>query len=127
MVCIHLHADRGWRLLAGDTWHSRHCRCQKRALAAAAPGATARGIVAVSTVGPDFCGADDGGGMAAAPRLAHHRLASFAVASVVGAAATVSVDDIHFFVIHRALHWKPLYRSVHIWHHRSVITTPFSA
>ena len=32
-----------------------------------------------------------------------------------------------FFVIHRALHWKPLYRSVHIWHHRSVITTPFSA
>ena len=36
-------------------------------------------------------------------------------------------NDIHFFVIHRALHWKPLYRSVHIWHHRSVITTPFSS
>ena len=36
-------------------------------------------------------------------------------------------NDLHFFVIHRALHWKPLYRSVHIWHHRSVITTPFSA
>lgn len=36
-------------------------------------------------------------------------------------------NDVHFFVIHRALHWKPLYRSVHIWHHRSVITTPFSA
>ena len=36
-------------------------------------------------------------------------------------------NDVHFFVIHRALHWKPLYRSVHLWHHRSVITTPFSA
>ena len=36
-------------------------------------------------------------------------------------------NDVHFFVIHRALHWKPLYRTVHIWHHRSVITTPFSA
>ena len=36
-------------------------------------------------------------------------------------------NDLHFFVIHRVLHWKPLYRSVHIWHHRSVITTPFSA
>jgi lathosterol oxidase len=36
-------------------------------------------------------------------------------------------NDVHFFVIHRALHCKPLYRSVHIWHHRSVITTPFSA
>jgi lathosterol oxidase len=36
-------------------------------------------------------------------------------------------NEVHFFVIHRALHWKPLYRSVHIWHHRSVITTPFSA
>ncbi len=36
-------------------------------------------------------------------------------------------NDVHFFAIHRALHWKPLYRSVHLWHHRSVITTPFSA
>lgn len=36
-------------------------------------------------------------------------------------------NEVHFFVIHRALHFKPLYRSVHIWHHRSVITTPFSA
>jgi Delta7-sterol 5-desaturase len=36
-------------------------------------------------------------------------------------------NEVHFFVIHRALHCKPLYRSVHIWHHRSVITTPFSA
>jgi lathosterol oxidase len=36
-------------------------------------------------------------------------------------------NELHFFVIHRALHWKPLYRSVHVWHHRSVVTTPFSA
>ncbi len=36
-------------------------------------------------------------------------------------------NELHFFMIHRALHWKPLYRTVHIWHHRSVITTPFSA
>jgi Delta7-sterol 5-desaturase len=36
-------------------------------------------------------------------------------------------NDVHFFVIHRVLHCKPLYRIVHIWHHRSVITTPFSA
>lgn len=36
-------------------------------------------------------------------------------------------NELHFFAVHRLLHWKPLYRSVHIWHHRSVITTPFSA
>ena len=36
-------------------------------------------------------------------------------------------NEVHFFVIHRALHWKPLYRGVHIWHHRSVITTLFSS
>lgn len=36
-------------------------------------------------------------------------------------------NEIHFFAVHRMLHWPPLYRSVHVWHHRSVITTPFSA
>lgn len=36
-------------------------------------------------------------------------------------------NELHFFAIHRALHTKALYRSVHIWHHRSVVTTPFSA
>ena len=36
-------------------------------------------------------------------------------------------NELHFFAVHRALHWPPLYRSVHIWHHRSVVTTPFSA
>lgn len=36
-------------------------------------------------------------------------------------------NEVHFFVIHRALHTQTLYRLVHIWHHRSVLTTPFSA
>lgn len=36
-------------------------------------------------------------------------------------------NEIHFFAVHRLLHWSPLYRSVHVWHHRSVLTTPFSA
>lgn len=36
-------------------------------------------------------------------------------------------NEIHFFAVHRLLHWPPLYRTVHVWHHRSVVTTPFSA
>ena len=36
-------------------------------------------------------------------------------------------NEVHFFAVHRLLHWQPLYRSVHVWHHRSVVTTPFSA
>lgn len=36
-------------------------------------------------------------------------------------------NELHFFAVHRLLHWRPLYRRVHIWHHRSVVTTPFSA
>lgn len=36
-------------------------------------------------------------------------------------------NEVHFFVVHRLLHWPPLYRTVHVWHHRSVVTTPFSA
>ena len=36
-------------------------------------------------------------------------------------------NEIHFFLVHRALHVGPLYRRVHVWHHRSVVTTPFSA
>ena len=36
-------------------------------------------------------------------------------------------NEIHFFAVHRLLHWPPLYRRVHVWHHRSVVTTPFSA
>lgn len=36
-------------------------------------------------------------------------------------------NEIHFLAVHRLLHWGPLYRGVHVWHHRSVLTTPFSA
>jgi sterol desaturase/sphingolipid hydroxylase (fatty acid hydroxylase superfamily) len=36
-------------------------------------------------------------------------------------------NELHFFAVHRLLHLRPLYRSVHVWHHRSVLTTPFSA
>ena len=36
-------------------------------------------------------------------------------------------NEVHFFAVHRLLHWQPLYRGVHVWHHRSVVTTPFSA
>jgi sterol desaturase/sphingolipid hydroxylase (fatty acid hydroxylase superfamily) len=36
-------------------------------------------------------------------------------------------NELHFFLVHRALHLGPLYRRVHVWHHRSVTTTPFSA
>ena len=32
----------------------------------------------------------------------------------------------HFFVIHRLLHWRPLYRLVHAVHHRNVAIGPWS-
>ena len=36
-------------------------------------------------------------------------------------------NELYFFAVHRLLHWPPLYRAVHVWHHRSVVTTPVSA
>jgi len=36
-------------------------------------------------------------------------------------------NELHFFAVHRLLHRPALYRRVHVWHHRSVVTTPFSA
>jgi sterol desaturase/sphingolipid hydroxylase (fatty acid hydroxylase superfamily) len=36
-------------------------------------------------------------------------------------------NELHFFAMHRLLHVRPLYRRIHIWHHRSIVTTPFSA
>tara|TARA_B110000438_G_C15763498_1_gene628427 strand:+ start:161 stop:1156 length:996 start_codon:yes stop_codon:yes gene_type:complete len=36
------------------------------------------------------------------------------------------VSSSHFYLIHRVLHWKPLYRSVHELHHRNVNTGPWS-
>jgi sterol desaturase/sphingolipid hydroxylase (fatty acid hydroxylase superfamily) len=34
--------------------------------------------------------------------------------------------DVHFYVIHRMLHWPLLYRTVHSLHHRNVNTGPWS-
>ena len=34
--------------------------------------------------------------------------------------------SMHFYWIHRLLHWPPLYRSVHSLHHRSINTGPWS-
>lgn len=35
-------------------------------------------------------------------------------------------QSFHFYVIHRAIHWPPLYRHVHSIHHRNVNTTSWS-
>jgi sterol desaturase/sphingolipid hydroxylase (fatty acid hydroxylase superfamily) len=35
-------------------------------------------------------------------------------------------SDLHFYVIHRIIHWPPLYRSVHSLHHNNVNPGPFS-
>ncbi len=34
--------------------------------------------------------------------------------------------DLHFYLIHRAIHWKPLYRTVHYLHHKNVNPGPWS-
>ena len=34
--------------------------------------------------------------------------------------------DIHFYLLHRLLHWKPLYNTVHKLHHRNVNPAPWS-
>lgn len=35
-------------------------------------------------------------------------------------------NELHFYIIHRLLHTKWLYRKVHVIHHRSIPPTPFS-
>ena len=35
-------------------------------------------------------------------------------------------SSFHFYVIHRLLHWPPLYRKVHSLHHRNVVIGPWS-
>jgi sterol desaturase/sphingolipid hydroxylase (fatty acid hydroxylase superfamily) len=35
--------------------------------------------------------------------------------------------ELHFFCIHRLIHWPPLYRSVHSVHHHSVNPSPWSS
>lgn len=37
------------------------------------------------------------------------------------------IHETHFFFLHRALHWGPLYRWVHSVHHNSVNPSPFSS
>ena len=34
--------------------------------------------------------------------------------------------EIHFYLIHRLIHWPPLYRTVHSLHHKNVNVTPWS-
>ena len=36
------------------------------------------------------------------------------------------IQDIHFYFVHRLLHWKPLYKIAHNVHHRNVNTGPWS-
>jgi sterol desaturase/sphingolipid hydroxylase (fatty acid hydroxylase superfamily) len=36
------------------------------------------------------------------------------------------VRDIHFYWVHRLLHWKPLYKAAHYLHHRNVNVGPWS-
>lgn len=37
------------------------------------------------------------------------------------------IHDVHFFLIHRAIHWGPLYRWVHSVHHNSINPSPWSS
>jgi sterol desaturase/sphingolipid hydroxylase (fatty acid hydroxylase superfamily) len=38
-----------------------------------------------------------------------------------------AIHEVHFFFIHRAIHWGPLYRWVHSIHHNSVNPSPWSS
>lgn len=37
------------------------------------------------------------------------------------------IHEVHFFCIHRAIHWPPLYRWVHSVHHNSINPSPWSS
>jgi lathosterol oxidase len=39
----------------------------------------------------------------------------------------IFIHDAYFYWTHRLLHWKPLYKTVHVVHHRSLNPTPFSS
>lgn len=39
----------------------------------------------------------------------------------------ILIHDAYFYWTHRLLHWKPLFKKVHIVHHMSLNPTPFSA
>ena len=38
-----------------------------------------------------------------------------------------AIHDIHFFFIHRLIHWAPLYKRIHSVHHNSVNPSPWSS
>lgn len=54
--------------------------------------------------------------------FAEHPVYLFALALVVPV-----IHETHFFVLHRALHWGPIYRWVHSVHHNSVNPSPWSS
>ena len=37
------------------------------------------------------------------------------------------IHEVHFFFIHRLIHWPPLYRWVHSVHHNSINPSPWSS
>ena len=37
------------------------------------------------------------------------------------------IHDVHFFLIHRVIHWGPLYRWIHSVHHNSINPSPWSS
>lgn len=38
-----------------------------------------------------------------------------------------AIHEVHFFIIHRAIHWPPLYKWVHSVHHNSINPSPWSS
>jgi sterol desaturase/sphingolipid hydroxylase (fatty acid hydroxylase superfamily) len=38
-----------------------------------------------------------------------------------------AIHEVHFFFIHRAIHWPPLYRWIHSIHHNSINPSPWSS
>ena len=40
---------------------------------------------------------------------------------------TPAIHEVHFYIMHRALHWGPLYKWIHSIHHNSINATPFSS
>lgn len=40
---------------------------------------------------------------------------------------TIVIHDTYFYWAHRFMHWRPIYRWTHRLHHRSTVTTPFTA
>lgn len=38
-----------------------------------------------------------------------------------------AIHELHFFFLHRAIHWRPLYRWIHAVHHNSINPSPWSS